>query len=238
MNKELLSSELLKIKRKGFWLLTVLGPFGVVALQMMNYAYRKEYLLKQSTNDWEYYILNVSGFTPFALVLGMVILTSFLTSIENETNTWKKLISLPVSKASVYITKFTLLASLLFLSSVLLMLFTLLYGIFLDFNGEILHVTLFQYSFYPYFASLPVLALQLWISTVSKNQAVPITIGVIGVILVLTNSYSPFPDWIIWKWPSLMNQWDKPIINVVLGIIVGCLIYIVGMLDFIRRDVK
>ena len=33
MIENLLSSDFLKIKRKGFWLLAFLGPFGVVALQ-------------------------------------------------------------------------------------------------------------------------------------------------------------------------------------------------------------
>ncbi|MEH7148374.1 permease, partial [Priestia megaterium] len=70
MMKTLLSADFLKIKRKGFWLLTFLGPFGVVALQVVNYGYRKDYLLQQSDNDWKYYLLNVSSFIPLALVLG------------------------------------------------------------------------------------------------------------------------------------------------------------------------
>jgi len=53
-------------------------------------------------------------------------------------------------------------------------------------------------------------------------------------------AYSSYvlPDWMIWKWPSLMNQWDEPIINVMLGVGIGILLYIVGMIDFARRDVK
>lgn len=233
---KLLSADFLKIKRKGFWFLTFLGPFGVVALQMVNYGYRKDYLLQQSENDWEYYLLNVSSFTSLALVLGIAILTSFIASIENETNAWKQLISLPISKMSVYLSKFTALASLILLSSFLLMLFTLIYGTSLGLGKEIPYLELVKSSFYPYFAALPILALQLWIATVSQNQAIPITTGILGVIF----TYSAFilPDWMIWKWPSLMNEWNEPIINVMLGIGVGCLLYIVGMFDFTRRDVK
>ncbi len=90
-------------------------PFGVVALQMVNYGVRKDYLLQQSEDDWGgYYLLNVHSFTPLAIVLGIAILTSFIASIENETNAWKQLIALPVSKLTVYLSKFTLLAILLF----------------------------------------------------------------------------------------------------------------------------
>lgn len=236
MIRRLLRSDFLKIKRKGFWFLTFLGPFGVVALQMVNYGLRKDYLLKQSENDWEYYVLNVSSFTPLALVLGIAILTSFMASVENETNAWKQLIALPVSKMKVYLSKFIVLAYLLFVSTCLLMVFTLAYGIYLDLGEVIPYNSLVKYSFYPYFAALPILALQLWIATVSKNQGIPITTGILGVIF----TYSAYflPDWMIWKWPSLMNEWSEPMINVMLGIGVGCLLYIAGMLDFTRRDVK
>lgn len=236
MIKRLLSADFLKIKGKGFWFLTFLGPFGVVALQMVNYGLRKDYLLQQSDHDWEFYILNVNSFTPLALILGIVILTSFTASVENETNAWKQLISLPVSKMSVYLSKFTVLACLLLISSFILMLFTLAYGLFLGLGEIIPYFELIKYSFYPYFAALPILALQLWIATVSQNQGIPITIGILGVIF--TYSASILPDWMIWKWPSLMNEWNEPMVNVLLGIGVGCLLYVVGMLDFTRRDVK
>lgn len=236
MIQQLLRSDFLKIKRKGFWVLTFLGPFGVVALQMVNYGLRKDYLLQQSDNDWEYYVLNVGSFTPLALVLGIAILTSLIASVENETNAWKQLIALPVSKMSVYLSKFTVLAWLLLVSSFLLMVFTLAYGIFLDLGKDIPYSDVVKYSFYPYFAALPILAVQLWIAIVSKNQGISITTGILGVIF----TYSAYflPDWMIWKWPSLMNAWDAPIVNVLLGLSLGCVLYIAGMVDFARRDVK
>ncbi len=233
---KLLLADFLKIKRKGLWFLAFLGPFGVIALQMVNYGVRKDYLLQQSEDDWGYYFMNVHSFTPLALVLGIAILTSFIASIENETNAWKQLISLPVSKMGVYLSKFTVLASLLFVSSLLLLVFSLCCGFLLKLGNDIPYLELLKYSFYPYFAALPILALQLWIASVSQNQGIPITTGVLGVIF----AFSAFvlPDWMIWKWPSLMNEWDEPMINVLLGIGVGIVLYIVGMLDFMRRDVK
>lgn len=235
MIRKLLQADFLKMKRKGFWFLTFLGPFGVVALQMVNYGVRKDYLLQQSDDDWLYYLLNVSTFTPLALVLGIAILTSLTASVENETNAWKQLMALPVSKMSVYLSKFTVLACLLLISSFLLMLFTLAYGVYLDL-GEIPYTDLLKFSFYPFFAALPILALHLWIALVSKNQGITITTGVFGVIF----TYSAFalPDWMIWKWPSLMNEAGEPVINVLLGIGVGCMLYMAGMFDFARRDVK
>lgn len=236
MMGKLLTADFLKIKRKGLWFLTALGPLGVVALQTVNYGIRKDYLLQQSEDDWGYYLGNVHSFTPLALILGIAILTSFMASIEDETNAWKQLIALPVSRLTVYLSKFTVLTLLLFVSSSLLPVLILAHGLFLDLGENIPYMELIKSSYYPFLASLPVLALQLWIATVSQNQAIPITVGVFGVIFAF--SAYKLPDWMIWKWPSLMNEWDEPIINVALGIGVGTLIYIVGMLDFTRRDVK
>lgn len=233
---KLLQVEFMKIKRKGIWFLVILGPFGVVSLQMVNYGLRKNWFLQQGTYNWDYYVLNVSAFTPFALILGVVILTSFMASIENETNSWKLMLALPITRWSVYLTKYTTLLFLLLVSSSLLSIFSLVFGIFLDFQNDIPFADIIRYSFYPLFAALPVLGLQLWIALVVQNQGLPIMVGVIGVIL----AYMAFflPDWIIWKWPSLDNHWNEPVLNVYWGLAVGVAIYLVGMIDFIRRDVR
>lgn len=233
---KLIITDFMKIKRKGFWFLTFLGPFGVVALQMVNYGVRKEYLFTQSDDRWGYYLMNTSTFTPLAIVLGIAILTSAIASIENETNAWKQLLSLPVSKKTVFISKFFVLASLFLVASILLTAFTLGYGLFLDLGKDIPYVDLMKYSFYPYFAALPILALQLWIASVSNNQGIPITTGILGTIL----TYSSFtlPDWMIWKWPAVMMEWDDPTTIVMLGFGFGLLVFIIGMIDFVRRDVK
>lgn len=232
----LIRNDFLKIKRKGFWLLVFLGPFGVVALQMVNYGVRKEYLLAQSDNDWLYYLHNVHSFTPLALVLGIVILTSLMGSIENETNAWKQYIALPVLKKRVYLAKFLVLAILLFISSVLLMLFSFLYGLSLGLGEEVPYKELFKYSFYPYFAALPILSLQLWLQTTSLNSSLPIVAGVLGVIFTFM-SYS-LPDWFPWRWPTLLNQWEKPHLNALMGIVGGGILYLAGRIHFARKDVK
>ncbi|MBO1001351.1 ABC transporter permease [Pseudogracilibacillus auburnensis] len=233
---KLIMADFLKMKRKGFWFLAFLGPFGVIALQMVNYGVRKEYLLTQSEDDWGYYLLNVNSFTPLAIVLGIAIVTSAIASVENETNAWKQLLALPISKKTVFLSKFMVLAFLLLVSSALLSIFTLGYGMYLNFDQEIPYSDIIIFSFYPYFAALPILALQLWIATVSNNQGIPITTGILGTII--TYSSASLPDWLIWKWPAVMLEWEEPIRIVMLGFGFGFLLFIVGMIDFVRRDVK
>ncbi|WP_010274254.1 ABC transporter permease [Paenibacillus senegalensis] len=236
MIRQLIAAEFYKVRRKGFWFLTFLGPFGVVALQMVNYGVRKDYLLQISDDHWRDYLENVSSFTPLALILGIVILTSLLASVEDETNAWKQIMAFPVSKLSVYLAKMSMLLGFLFLSCILLTLWTWGYGVFLQLDGPIPYGLMLQHGFYPFFAALPVLALHLWLTTVSRNQGLPITIGIMGVVF----AFMPYalPDWMIWKWPLLQNAWQEPLLNVGLGLIAGAALYLAGMLDFKRRDVK
>jgi len=233
---QLMKIDFLKIKRKGFWFLTFLGPFGVIALQMINYGVRKEYLLSINEDYWGFYLLNVNGFVPLAIVLGIAILTSGIASIENETSAWKQLLALPVTKWKVFLSKFSVLALLFFISCTLLTIFTFLFGIYLNLGSNVPYVDIVTFSFYPYVASLPILALHVWIAIVSNNQAIPVTMGIVGTILTYSAYY--LPDWFIWKWPSLIAEWDEPFIVVMLGFTLGVLLFIVGMLDFTRRDVK
>ncbi|GGG30582.1 ABC transporter permease [Lysinibacillus alkalisoli] len=228
----LMKAELAKIKRKGFLFLAFLGAFGVVAMQMVNYGVRKEWLMQQNPDYWQYYLLNIQSFIPIAIVLGGIILTIQITNVEEETNAWKQQLALPISKKSLYLAKFLVIFVYLILAASLLFLFTLMYGIFLDFKQPIPFLTIVKESFLPVLATLPIIALQLWISVVSKSQTIAITIGIVNFLL--TYSAFSFPEWVPWRWPYL----GQPLFNIGLGVVAGALLLIVGMYDFYRKDAK
>ena len=62
------------------------------------------------------------------------------------------------------------------------------------------------------------------------------TSGIISVILTFMAYY--LPDWMIWEWPTLQNDWQEPLFSALLGLAVGIAVYVFGMIDFVRRDVK
>ena len=228
----LIRAELTKIRRKGFLFLALLGSFGVVALQMVNYGVRKDYLLTLSEDDWSFFLRNVQSFIPIAIVLGITILTYQIANIEDETNAWKQQLALPISKIGLYTAKFLTIAFFLVVASSLLALFTLIYGLTLDFTQSVPVKELMKRSFYPMFAAMPILALQLWLSLVCKTPSIPTTTGIVQFLL--TYSAHSLPDWTPWKWVLLL----EPRLNVGLGITIGAVILIIGMYDFYKRDVK
>ncbi|MDZ5471742.1 ABC transporter permease [Bacillus sp. 31A1R] len=233
----ILASDFLKIRRKMIWFLIFLGPIGVLSLQAVNFTLRYEYLTDLYKADlWGGLMNNVTMLAVPTIFIGLAIITSMIANIEHQTNSWKQVLALPISKFSVFTAKFTLGLILLFVSSTLLGLGTIILGLVLKFGSSIPYLELLKIIYYPYFAVMPFIALQIWLAITYKNQATALTIGIIGTVVSMYAVI--FPDWVPYKWPTLENQWGEPLYSVGFGLLVGLLIYLMGLLDFIRRDVK
>ncbi|MED3571170.1 ABC transporter permease [Cytobacillus praedii] len=233
----ILASDFIKIRRKLIWFLIFLAPFGVVALQAVNFGLRYDYLTKVHEKDLWAGLIGEAGYLAIpALMLGLTLIASMISNIEHQTNAWKQLLALPVSKLRVFTGKFLLTALLLFVSSTFLLLGIIVLGFFLKFGTDVPLLSLLKMAYFPYLAAMPFIALQIWLSITMKNQAIPLVIGIVGTILSLMSFR--FPDWMPWKWPSLTNGWNDPLYSVTFGLVCGLAIYLIGLLDFARKDVK
>lgn len=237
MMARIIASELIKIKRKMILFLVFLGPFGVIALEAVNFGVRYDWLTGVYKDDlWKGLIGEVSMLSVPSILIGFTILTSMVANIEHQTNAWKQLLSLPISKTKVYTGKVLLTVILLLVSCSLLMAGTIILGLALKFGTSIPLFYLFKMCFYPFLASLPLLALQIWLAITMKNQAIPLTVGIVGTIISMYAA--ALPDWMPWKWSLLLNEWGKPFYSVIAGILLGSFIYFISILDFTRREVK
>lgn len=232
-----MTSEFIKIRRKMILFLVFLGPLGVVGLEAVNFGLRYDWLTGVYKDDlWKGLIGEATMLSVPTILIGLTILTSMIANIEHQTNAWKQLLALPISKAKVYTGKVLLSILLLFVSCVVLAIGIIILGLLLKFGTEIPVLYLIKMCFFPFLAALPILALQIWLAISMKNQAIPLTIGIMGAIVSL---YSiKFPDWVPWKWPFLINEWDEPLYSVLAGLFVGVLLYSISLLDFHRKDVK
>ncbi|WP_267907835.1 ABC transporter permease [Viridibacillus soli] len=232
-----MASEFLKIRRKMILFLIFLGPFGVIGLQAFNFGLRYDWLTKVHKDDlWGGLIGAVSMLSIPTLLMGVTIITSMIANIEHQTNAWKQLLALPISKKKVFTGKILLTVLLLFVSCLLLAVGTIVLGLLLKFGINIPLLYLIKMCFFPFLASMPLVALQIWLAITMKNQAVPLTIGIVGAILSLYSTN--FPDWVPWKWPLLINDWGKPIYSVLVGLVTGLLLFFISVIDFNRKDVK
>ncbi|WP_187695445.1 ABC transporter permease [Oceanobacillus piezotolerans] len=234
---KVIASEFVKIKRKMIVFLVFLGPFGVVSLELVNFWLRYDWLTNlYKDNLWRGLIGEVMMLSIPSLMLGLTIVTSMIANIEHQTNAWKQVLALPVSKAKIFTGKLLLSGMLLFVSCMLLFGGTIILGILLKFGTDIPFLYVIKMCFFPLFSAMPFVALQIWLSIVCKNQAIPLMVGIVGTAVSMFSI--TFPDWVPWKWPLLINEWGNPIYSVIAGLILAMVVYAGGLLDFIRRDVK
>lgn len=237
MIAQVLAADFIKIRRKAIWFLVFLGPIGVIALQAANFGLRYDWLVSQYQDDlWGALLENIHFLGVPAILFGTTILASMIAGIEHQMNSWKQVLALPVSRFHVYLAKFILNTFLMLVSCSILAVGSIGLGLALKFGTDFSIGDVLQKSFYPLFAGLPILALQLWLSITMKNQAIPLTVGIVGTIVSMFAM--ALPDWMIWKWPLLINEANIPEYSVIAGVSIGVLLLACSVFDFIRRDVK
>lgn len=231
------SSDLLKIRGKGLWFLIALGPVGLVAMQALNFGLRYDYLTQRYAGRmWEALLSNMLMFVPIALYLGVTLVSSLLANVEHSTNSWKQLLALPISRGAIFGAKFALCVLLLSVSCCLLAIGTVALGLSLKFGTDIPFLAILRLSFLPFFASLPALALLLWLSLTVKNQALSVTFGVMAGI---TSVYSVnLSEWFPLNWPLFGYAGPHQELFVGAGFLCGAVILLCGALHFNKKDVN
>lgn len=237
-----LSSDFLKIRGKGIWFLIFLGPLGIIAMQALNYGLRYDYLTQRYAGKlWETLLADIQMFVPISLFLGVTLVSSLLAHIEHQTNAWKQLLALPISRTAVFFSKFAISFLLLTLSCMVLAIGVAALGLSLRFGMETMPIwSILRLSFLPFAASLPALALFLWLCMLLKNQAVPITLGVLAAIgSVFTSLISgTLSKMLPLNWPMFGYIGPRQELFVAAGFAAGCVICLMGTLHFIKKDVN
>ncbi|OMF29704.1 ABC transporter permease [Paenibacillus sp. FSL H8-0259] len=232
-----LSADWLKIRGKGLWFLVFLGPIGLIAMQGVNFGLRYDYLREQYQADlWGGLLRNVSDFVPVALYLGGTLVCSLIANIEHQTSSWKQLLALPVSRTAVFMSKLLICLMLLVVSCLLLSAGTVFLGLLLGFSMQpIPYTDVLRIGFASYAAAMPVIVLQLWLSLSSRNQTLPVSLG---MTLSLLSLFSVFlSEWIPLSWPSLAWNAKHPWLFSGAGLLLGVIVLLPGALHFARKDV-
>lgn len=231
-----LSADLLKIRRKGIWLLAIIAPIGLVAMMALNFGLRYDYLMNYYAEDpWGGLIDNVLGFVPFAIYLGITLVCSLMAAVEYKTSSWKQLLALPVSRTTVFSAKFTLVVIVLSLSCILLSIGTWGLGLALDMGWDAPYLDLLRLGFLPLIGALPMLALQLWLSITCRNPALPTSIGIVATVSLMFTFRAP--SWLPLKWPELAYGGPNQAQILGLSLLLGIIIIGIGLNHFNRKDV-
>ncbi|MUT66103.1 ABC transporter permease [Paenibacillus sp. NEAU-GSW1] len=189
------ASERLKLAKSPIWLIVLISP--LLSLLIGLFTNLEEVPLEEQGRVLLSSMASLHAMLLMPIITG--ILSAFVCRYEHAGGGWKQLLSLPVSRTSLYLAKLTVVALLLLGSQLL-------------FAGAA--VVAFQYQGIPgglpwglilssalsgWVACFPLAALQLWASTMWSSFAAPLAVNVMltlpNILIVNSAKYGPFYPW-------------------------------------------
>ncbi|MCF8218017.1 MAG: ABC transporter permease [Bacteroidales bacterium] len=207
MSQNMIAIEFKKIKHTPALWISVLAPLFLALMVFLIYFFQGDKLIRQGMNPYDSFLSmgwNNSAF--FLIPLFVVILNSMIINIEHANGGWKMLLTAPVSRLTIYLSKWGIINLVSFITHVLFVIFLLLFVYllswlkpdlgFADYSPDLQRF--FWWGLKIFIATLALSTLQFQFSLWMKNNFKSIGIGLMGVIagLILTNwehiNYFPY----------------------------------------------
>ncbi|WP_141502180.1 ABC transporter permease [Paenibacillus luteus] len=194
----IVASERLKLSKSYIWILLLISPLLSLVIGV--------FLSLESfgaANRLEEYALLASTMSSFHAMLFLPILTGILSAFvcryEHAGGGWKQLLTLPVSRVSLYLAKFSVIAILLALTQLLFLVAVIAaaasHGITDGLPWRLLLTSIGS----GWLACLPLAALQLFVSISWSSFAAPLVINVMltipNMLIVNSDKIGPYYPW-------------------------------------------
>ncbi|MCG7409762.1 ABC transporter permease [Paenibacillus sp. ACRRX] len=233
----ILYAEILKLKRSKLALILILSPLMAAMLGLM-YS-----LNVDQPFAWKI-LLSQMAMAHAVLFLPLLsgVLSAFICRYEHANGGWKQLLSLPVSRSGVYISKYVIVAVLLGVTQLIFLGAVLLVGSLKGIAEPIPWIMLCNSVLNGWIASLPLIALQMLMAMAWASFAAPLAVNVIFTLPNLMVIQSKYGIYYPWGQPSLamLPQNDSFGINVsletLLFVIGGSFVlFVLAGLSYINR---
>ncbi|UOQ74671.1 ABC transporter permease [Hymenobacter cellulosilyticus] len=179
-------------------------------LNFLIFYFKGDKLLRPGQNPWAHYVyMSWQSASVLLLPLFLILLTSLLVAIENKATAWKHLYALPVGRGAVLGSKLLVLLQLNLLAQVVYVVLLLASGKLL---GSVRPELLFQQHAAPltgvllllahtFVATLGVLGIQYVAALWWRSFAVPLALGIGGLVAALTLLRWEYIDWVPYAAP-------------------------------------
>lgn len=205
--------EILKLKRTAAWRLTLGGAVLLPVLYFAAYLHDYPSTTIFRGNPWSLLFgREWQALALFLLPAYIVLMTALVVQVETRTSGWKGLLSLPVSKASLYFSKLLVIICMFAGCFLLFLFFNLSAGLMLAAIHPDLGFSHVAPPWEPilartgktFLASLGLLALQYGLSLRWKHFVVPAGIGMAGLLLgMLMIHHWKYQDFLPYAEPAL-----------------------------------
>ena len=178
----MLAIELRKEKRTG--VIPVLLAVGILGAGyvFLNFIVRKDMLLSLPLAPMDVLLTQLYGMIMILNMFGIVVAACMIYNMEFKGNAVKKMYMLPVNVPGMYLCKYLILSTLLFVAVALQNLALMRIGMTDLPQGAFEMGTLIKFAGYSFITSVPVLSFMVLISSRFENMWVPLGVGVAGFL--------------------------------------------------------
>jgi len=197
--------------------LTLSGSLLVPLVCFLIYCFKWKYFIPETgVNSWdEYTQMSLSFASGMLFPFLVIIMVALNINLENKANSWKRLYVMPVGRDTLFWGKLLFLSMQLLICSVFMFFWILLTGLFLgimhpellflEYSPDIFNLLMLSLRFF--ISLLGVLSIQYFLSLLLNNIIVPITAGVMLVIVSLMlvqgweySVYDPYAFPLLFSW--------------------------------------
>lgn len=242
--KNIYKVELLKLKHSKILGIVMFLPLFFVILGFANFLRYRDLFTSKGQNIWQQVYTQSSMFYGlFLMALFITILVAVLVRIENSGDNFKRILALPVKRSDIYISKLFIGCGMVLLNLFVFTLLIIAAGIVAAPHNESMPREIIYSPLLCFIASLPVIAIQYYLTMKFENIAVPLGVGVVfslpSVLINNTRYWILFP----WAYPgrALLNgsNLNFPFSNYmyILSVAVFVIFIIVGVYEFNKKDI-
>lgn len=178
----IVQSEWFKLRKTKVFFILLVGPavalFAGLSIDPSQAAY--------GINSW-YMILLVMNFAYSLLFLPLItgVLASNVCRYEHQAGGWKQLLALPVTRGKVFVAKYAMVMMLILVIQLLFLVALLAAGFMKGISDSFPSDIVWRSILGGWVATLPLVALQLWLSIMMKTFAGPFVVNVIFTLPAL-----------------------------------------------------
>jgi lantibiotic transport system permease protein len=238
-----LHAELLKLKRTLAFRVIFVLPLLVAILQFFIIWRTKKF--PAGFDLWHNVGTNsLQIWAVFMMPLLIALETALLNGIEHSDRQWKHIFALPIPRHAVYVSKVVVAQGLIFISTLILSLLTIVVGIVatqlrpeLANAGPIPFGWFAKYTLFVWAAAWLIIAIHTWISTRWSGFPIPLGAGIGGTFFALFAASASVGKYYPWLLPMNLFIDGRFKAALVLGITGGVIATLAGCFEFVRRDV-
>lgn len=174
---KLLKTERMKLKRSPVWLAFLIMPIIPALLGTLNYMNNIEILKSEWYSLWTQHTL----FTCyFFLPIMLGVYCAYIMRIEHNNHNWNKLLTLPVNKASIFVSKLLTASMMILISEVWICVLFIISGKIAGITAVLPYRSIVIWCLFGTLGGMVTAAVQLMLSIFIKSFALPVGIAFAG----------------------------------------------------------